>query len=153
MHYLSFSLQTLSLSLDPFVYPCLSPILSLHFPNLKRLVLASFRLNNTSEAMSFWRRHPNLEKLNLSPDDPGLPWFSDDSDIIQGLLPNLIHLEVRATSYLNQSRQPVFIYLTMDEGRLQGRSSSGADTAATCSTFHTEFYQEGTPPSARACVT
>ncbi|KAH9474487.1 Serine/threonine-protein kinase SRPK [Psilocybe cubensis] len=89
---LSFTLNSLSLSFGSCSkLPCISPILRLHFPNLKRLTLASFCLSDTAEAMSFWRRHPTLQTLSLPSDNPGQPLFSND--INQGFLPNLVHLE------------------------------------------------------------
>ncbi|KDR77744.1 hypothetical protein GALMADRAFT_224973 [Galerina marginata CBS 339.88] len=67
-----------------------SPILSLKFPHLKSLKLASL-LVYASEAMVFWRSHPLIETLNLSDAWGFCPWFSDT---VEGdLLPNLKYLE------------------------------------------------------------
>lgn len=69
-----------------------STLMILHFPYLRTLVLEHVLIQDTSELMSFWYRHPNLERLELPQLNPDSLWFSNN--IKPGLLPNLKHLKV-----------------------------------------------------------
>ena len=64
------------------------------FPKLRSLSLASFTLENPAQAMAFWERHPSLEFLKIFSRDDDRRWFSRDSILPRGFLPNLKHLRV-----------------------------------------------------------
>ncbi|CAA7267319.1 unnamed protein product [Cyclocybe aegerita] len=101
------SLQTLSLSLLVHEDVSLSAFYCLNFPCLRSLTLDIWSVNQPSEAMDFWTRHPNLESLTLCCAD-GVKCFVDS--IPRGFLPHLRHLKA---SYVDvRALAPVLPQLT-----------------------------------------
>jgi len=88
---LSANLHTLDLAPNCAERSSVSPLLAMTFPKLRSLSLASFTLENFAQAMAFWERHPSLEFLKIVNDTR---WFSRDSILPRGFLPNLKHLRV-----------------------------------------------------------
>ncbi|PPQ78128.1 hypothetical protein CVT25_015653 [Psilocybe cyanescens] len=118
---LSSSLHTLSLD---FMFsrsgqPAPAPISSLHFPNLRSLTLSSFQFNDSSETMSFWNCHPNLERLDISSGMGSSSWFADTIPV--GTLPALKYLEV---NYKDVQKLAPILYQLL---RLCIWKSSGTD--------------------------
>ena len=91
---LSANLHTLDLAPNCAERSSVSPLLAMTFPKLRSLSLASFTLENPAQAMAFWERHPSLEFLKIVSRDDDTRWFSRDSILPRGFLPNLKHLKV-----------------------------------------------------------
>jgi hypothetical protein len=69
-----------------------SAFFSLNFPQLRSISLGGFTLDDPTQAMAFWKRHPKLEYVRVITHDDSL-WFSKNS-VSADLLPNVRHLKV-----------------------------------------------------------
>lgn len=86
------SLQTLVLCHN--IWENTSSLMTLDFPHLRLLTLNFVHAIDILETMSFWRRHPNLERVELGGSRID-SWFS--GSIEPGFLPKLKHLRVSMT--------------------------------------------------------
>ncbi|KAF8173448.1 hypothetical protein BJ912DRAFT_886147 [Pholiota molesta] len=83
------TLQNLTLGFSTMVHLNTIPLFALHFPRLRSLVLKGFVPESVSSAVSFWERHPALERLFLVRYEGR--WFPDQFQ--PRLLPNLKYLK------------------------------------------------------------
>jgi len=96
------SLRNSLITLDVHSNPFCDKILQFDFPQLRSLKLAGWSYKDTSHAMSFWERHPLIERLDLGAhfdrgDVRANVWFS--AHIPPHFLPNLRHLRVTTFQY------------------------------------------------------
>jgi hypothetical protein len=84
------TLQNLTLGFSTMVHLNTIPLFALHFPRLRSLILKGFVPESVSSAVSFWERHPALERLFLVRYEGR--WFPDQFQ--PRLLPNLKYLKV-----------------------------------------------------------
>jgi hypothetical protein len=87
---LSADLLTLDLRLGVDEWVSGPPLLGMTFPKLRSLTLDPVFILESTQTIAFFERHPSLEFLKTF----GQHWFSRDSVLPPGFLPNLKHLRV-----------------------------------------------------------
>ena len=95
--------ETKSFSLV-YTHSTSSPVILKGGPLLLRYSHGGF-INDPSQAMEFWKRHPKLESLKIIPRG-SLPWNSKDL-VFENFLPNLRYLEVLRNLQNNNTLSPI----------------------------------------------